>query len=384
MKFMKKIVPWLIGSLMIIATSAFAEAQNRYICKTPAPKCVKPQPVPGYNAPARIDVRGSWNVFLSGSFILWNLSQDNMSLAFADGLSNASYIQTNQQINGQYVGMDFNFKPGFKAGLGFNTDQDDWDIYSEYTWLHESNNLSTTGQTLDTGVVAPLFATWGDAAVLAHNAYNNASQTWQCNLDFVDLSLGRAYYVGSYLTFHPFFGMRGAWIIQDVNVQYINSSFSNASSPLEVPGTLTVIERIHSWGLGPRIGLDTNWNLGVGIRLFGNANADLLYTKYTLQNKINFLVSQTVGSHTNGSQLYTITHEDVSALRAHLDLEMGFGWGTYFDNNNWHFDLAAAWGFQAFFDQNMFTRFFHSPVHKLEPTGNLYAQGLTFTARFDF
>ncbi len=59
----------------------------------------------GYNAPARIDVRGSWDVFASASFIFWQLSQDNMEVAFADSLSNAAYTTANQ-VKGNLVQMD--------------------------------------------------------------------------------------------------------------------------------------------------------------------------------------------------------------------------------------------------------------------------------------
>src|SRR3990167_7296307 len=385
MNLSKKIALWLVGSLIVTATTAFGDdnKSNRYSYKNrnsdQGQRAAKTQLIPGYNASSRIDVRGSWDVFLNASFIYWNLSQDTMALALADGRSNADYT-TNFLVNGPTVGMDFQYKPGFKIGLGCNTNQDDWDIYSEYTRVHGTDTLSTTGQTLSSGATAPLLPLWGNGYILSDNAYDSGSETWACNLDFVDLSVGRAYYVGTCLKFRTFFGARGAWIIQNVYAQYINTSFSNSSAPVEVPGTLSVYSRSHSWAVGPRIGLDTNWDLGVGIRMFGNANADILYTKYNTQDKTNFLVSSTVSPYTSGQTIYFINSERLSGLRTHFDLELGFGWGTYFDNNNWHVDLAAAYGFHVFFDQNMLI----TAEPEAFPLGNLYAHGLTFDLRFDF
>jgi hypothetical protein len=83
-----------------------------------------------------------------------------------------------------------------------------------------------------------------------------------------------------------------------------------------------------------------------------------------------------------------VRQKDIDYLRTHLELELGFGWGSYFDNNNWHIDLSAGYALQVFFDQNMF-RHFETGNHRTTaysslPHGNLYVQGLTATARLDF
>lgn len=389
MNLLTKMMPWAVSSLILMTATAFGDdkpcRQQRKSFEQ-GQKVTKAQMMPAYNAPARIDVRGSWDVFATGSFIFWQLSQDNMDVAFADNQSNADYI-TNNQLNGHLVQMDFDYKPGFKVGLGVNFDRDDWDAYADYTRIRASNTTSTNGLSLPSGEAAPLLPTWGHPYVLQTNAYNTASEHWECHLDFADLNLSRVYYVGTQLTFRSFFGARAAWIRQHVHAQYVNLSYSNSTgSFVEVPGVQDVYQRNHSWAVGPRVGVNTNWLVGQGIRFFGNANADVLYTKYKLQNKTTFVVRNAVGSYEPGQNLFAVDSEHVKALRTHLDLELGLGWGSYFDNNNWHIDLSAAYGFQVFFDQNMLTMYLHNlmPGRTLAPNGNLYAQGLTATVRFDF
>lgn len=389
MNLLTKTMPWMVSSLMLAAT-VFGDDKPTCMQKRKSfeqgQKMAKNQMMAGYNAPARVDVRGSWSLFTTGSFVFWQLSQDNMEVAFADNLSNTAYT-TNNQIQGNLVQMDFDYKPGFKVGLGVNFDHDDWDAFAEYTRIHTSNSTSTNGVSLASGAPAPLLPTWGHPYVIQTNAYNTAFEHWHCNLDTINLDMGRVYYVGTQLTFRPFFGGRSALITQNVHVNYVNTGFANAAGTfVEVPGVMDVYQRNQSWSIGPRAGVNTNWMVGQGIRFFGNANADILYTKYKLQNKTTFIATNTVGSFTTGQNLFQISKERTIALRTHMELELGLGWGSYFDNNNWHIDLSAAYGFQVFFDQNMLSTFLNSsmPGRVLQPHGNLYAQGLTATVRFDF
>src|SRR5690349_12054416 len=69
---------WMVASLLA-ATSVFAQDSN----SAPASKCrpqksyeqghelTASQMMAAYNAPARIDVRGAWDFYATGSFIYW-------------------------------------------------------------------------------------------------------------------------------------------------------------------------------------------------------------------------------------------------------------------------------------------------------------------------
>jgi len=364
---------WAISLLLATTTLFGQETKKNRRSFEKNQEIIQCQLVPGYNGPSRIDVRGSWDFSTDLSFIYWQLTQENMEVAFSNNTAASqlpSEAGSTGNAQGNFVELDFKYKPGFKIGFGLNLDQDNWDVYSEYTWLHTTNSTKT--QRIDSGILLP---TWGHPSITGENVFNTAHEKWLCNFDFVDLELARSYYVGSSLTFRPFFGGRAAWIRQSLNVEYVNLSTTLSSPITATPGTQNTILRTRSWGIGPRAGIDTQWNLGQGIRLFGNGSADLLYTRYVVQTKNIF-----------GSKSF-ISRENPGYLRAHLDLEMGFGWGTYLDSYNWHIDLSAGYGFQAFFDQNMFRSFGGGDTMMAQstaPNGNLFAHGLTATFRFDF
>jgi len=389
---------WMVSSFFA-AASVFAKDCNN----TPAPatkscpkktceqKCEQPCELPAaptlaaYSAPARINVCGSWDFYATGTFLYWQAQQENMELGIAVNDGTADLVPfdiTGTTPNpGSVINMDFDFKPGFKLGLGMNFEYDNWDGYAEYTWFHETNTQSSNGPATNSaiwlmGYHPRLLGTTTPVAT-------SASENWRLKMDFVDLLLARAHYVGTKLSFRPFVGARGAWIRQRVNYA---ASLQNATvaTALGVANnqSLASNQNSRSWGIGPEIGLDTNWMFGYGLRMTAKAEADLLYTRYTTTT------GETVTNLNTGA---IITRDEISQkhsdyLRPHANLEMGFGWGTYFDNNKWHFDLLATYGFQVFWNQNMFRHFTDDIVRASSnaPNGDLFVQGLNLTARFDF
>jgi hypothetical protein len=362
----------------------------------PAPSCALPIPnVPSYNAPAPVSVCCPWGVWVDGSFIYWQAMEDNLQPA---GSIQSSFDLTEIDLNDvtaqqTLLNMDFPFKPGFKVGLGLQFDYDNWDATAEYTWFHRSNSMSESGGNffpyqLDTTTLlfmnVALLLVPGVSIELP--IATSFSQTWQLNMDLLDAVLGRSYYVGTRLTFHPYFGARAAWIRQRLTSNYETSTPISASS----------IKKSHSWGVGARTGIDTNWLVGYGLRVYGNAGADLLFTEYQIAQKNNLLDIDDDGGVDSLTSLSS--QSNVHAIRPHLDLELGIGWGTYLNRNKLYLDLSAGYGFQVFFDQNMFLNLAHplsadifdlpipltfAPILPIY-NGNLYTQGLTIKAQLDF
>lgn len=312
-----------------------------------------------YNAPARIDVRGSWDLYVSASYIYWQPSEENLEL----GISNASSGNA-LPINGNAVNLNFKYKSGFKVALGVFSDTDNWDALAEYTWVGGRHSAHSNGP-LDGG----LLPFWGHPANVADDIIFGKSR-WRVHFDLLDLTLGRSCYVGTRMIFRPFFGARAAWIDQ----KYIVSYTPLGAAPYQIS------EETDSWALGPETGLDMNFLIGSGFRLIGKAETDLLFTRYNLKIKEQDSVDP------SGPLAVDFKQNHLFYLRPHLDLEMGFGWGSYFCNHNYHIDLSATYGFQIFWSQNMFRSFVDSSAvgKSFAPNGDLYIQGVTGTVRFDF
>ncbi|HSX10361.1 MAG TPA: Lpg1974 family pore-forming outer membrane protein [Chlamydiales bacterium] len=341
-----------------------------------------------YNYPARVQTRCPWDLSFDASFIYWQPLEDNLEFAIVDNTTLSGPDLVEDSIDANVVDMDFNYKPGFKIGFGGYFDYDNWDVHAEYTWFHTKNHNSasvadTSTAATTTQKILPLWGVPGENTSAtpdmldAEMFFNSADAKWKMNMDIVDLDLGRWCYVGTKLTVRPNFGARAAFIRQHYHVTYEAQSFdSDAADSREV----NVFANTHNWGVGVKTGLDTNWMIGQGFRMFGCSEADILFTRYTKLSSAETAVA--LASATEGATGFPAIHVHQSkhnTVRTHFDIQLGFGWGTYWDCNNWYTDVMLGYEFQVFFDQNMF-RHFDDDVMQLNstmPNGNLYTQGLT-------
>lgn len=390
-----KTKPWIVASLLV-ATSAFGQ-ENKNCQPKPKDCCVKTCPatlqaptMAAYNAPARIDTRCSWDLWVDASFTYWQPIQDNMEFALAGNRTASGAAPAVNGLDGSAVQQGFGFKPGFKVGGGWAAGKhDNWDFASEYTWFRGSqtttsnNNATATGTGLRPlvgvpGYMYPQAALSADGNSLnsVNQVYNSASSYWNLGMDLVDVNMGRWNYVGMNLMMRPYMGARGTWIRQNRKVTFVNDGTTGTASGAQ--GTYTVRDSAHSWAVGPQVGLSSKWMVAEGFRFEGDVELDVTYTKYT-----NIYHTESGSSTLQSAYTYNTKETSMGTLRTHLDLEMGIAWGSYFDNNNWYIDFAAMYGFQSFFNQNVFRTLAISEQSR--PTlANLYVQGLTVTARLDF
>jgi hypothetical protein len=329
---------------------------------------------PAYNYPSRVNVQCSWDLWADASFTYWQASQDNMEVGV---LSNQ--IDQGASAYGTFIKTETSFSPGFKVGTGVKFNYDYWDLHTEYTWFRNHTSFSTTiPESLS--FFADYYQIWptvGSEEVLQDAAFSSLTSSWTVNMDIVDAVLGRSYFVGTALTFHPFAGLRSAFIRQKRRTDYINTvpEITHASVP-----SANIIQNSHSWSLGPEIGIDLNWTVCGGFRFISSVEADLLYTRYTrIHNSDNNPSYDPIGVIAN-------TERNLGCIRAHADMELGLGYGFHSWCDKYYIDFSAIYGFQVFFDQNMFHSWYGSDSIRqgLSMNGNLYVQGLTASADFHF
>src|SRR6185369_11888170 len=109
----------------------------------------------------------------------------------------------------------------------------------------------------------------------------------------------------------------------------------------------------------------------------------ILYTRYTKVAHDEH--DQGIDASPNQAFVGQITQ--YGALRPVADEGLGFGWGGYFSNQDYHFDLLARYDFMVAWSQNVMYELVNnygiSPKSDVTP-GDLYLHGATITARFDF
>lgn len=262
------------------------------------------QMMDSYNQPARIDVEGHWDFVVTGSFLYWQAREEGLFVALTNPSQSGNTFTPN--LCGELLETDFDFKPGFKIGLGYHSHFDQWDVFAEYTRFHKTTRFSTGSPNPPLGSLRALWLHPGQTDLIA----SSASSSWQMDMDRLDIEVARSYYVGLGLTFRPQFGGRALWLDQRFDLKYQLITGDEASSS----------NKTDSWALGPMFALDSNWIFGMGFLMLANASFSLLYTRYKFSHN-----EPTVGANV----IYN-TSAKSAFLRTMLELAMGLGWGTYF------------------------------------------------------
>ena len=349
-----------------------------------------------YPQAASVRLDNSCDFWITGSFIYWMASSDGFNVAqfpianaitgTATGTSNGT--NTYGTINAAYpTGVGFSnfikpkYKPGFKVAIGWDTGFDDWEFMAEYTWYRANEKNSITASTGSEFFYDDLPA----------NTPTVASMKWRDKMQLLDVGLGRCFYVGKRVTMGFSMGIRADWFTDKLTMNGTNAAGTQY---------FTSTTRTKSWGLGPRIGLDSMWIIGGGFRVDGRAAGSLLFTRYT---KLNYdsttTVTSTGGSGAGAAVPVAFQTVDLDlgnsgccgsngkydVMRPNAELGLGFGWGTYCCDNEFHFDIAARYDMQVFWDQNM-TRTVVENVNNAtgwNPRDQFY-HGPTVTLRLDF
>lgn len=259
--------------------------------------------------------------------LLMQAKEDGLAFAMRD--SNAI---TTAMANGSLIGFssdnsDYDYNPGMRFGLGFYLNHDAWNLDFNWTWLNITNYKAIRAQS--GGALVPLFQT--GTSTPANSFGLTGSAKWTVHYDMLDIRLTKAYHVSRYLIMKPHFGVRAGWIDQHFSV---NNS-----------GTLSTTGAVHHsdndfWGVGSRIGFDSQWMLGKGFWLSGNFAASMLFGKFDIEQHLSLL----------GGDGYD-TDSDFYQNCPNMEMILGFGWGHFFSRQKYYVSLEAAYEFHEWWDQ---------------------------------
>lgn len=305
--------------------------------------------------------------------LYWHADVDNSDYAFVD----TNFPDTN--ISGHNKQYDFKWNWGFRVGLGFDLDHDQWDTDFYYTWFvnkTKESNFNVGG---------------GDATVLTANFPNQGTITSgsshaKLNYNVLDWELGRWFYVSNSISLRPHAGLKAAWIKLEEHETF-KSSTNFASYEVE--------NENKSWAIGPSAGINSNWYFGTGntmdmreghrgeVRnrphwsIFGDAAAALMYSHFSNHHKEH---SSPAGFGFNPNGL------NRNRMVPVLSGILGLAYDTCFDCDKMHFGIRIGYELQYWFrqSQRMYITDLGVPPQYQRPAEALALQGMTIDVRFDF
>ena len=205
------------------------------------------------------------------------------------------------------------------------------------------------------------------------------------DLDYqnVNLELGRHFYISRYLSFHPFISVKSAWIDQFQKIFHVLA---------ETPGvfgagtSVKVKDVCDFWGIGPRVGFDSQWHLIDGFSVFGKVTGAVLFGYY----KTRYSQRVSPGSTFNDLPLHVKIKGNTHLMSPTVQMLLGLMWETYMFDCTKHLSLALGYEVEYYWRTNQMlkvedTNGFPSRRHNVERLSeDVMFYGLTFKVRFDF
>lgn len=313
-----------------------------------------------YNAPAHAQVVNGYNLFITGDFLYWKATENGLTFAVEADHHSGDFLSGKLKL----IDPSFRWDCGFRLGAGFNIPHGQWDIYVNWTRLltgaHKHVRASADGGLL------PVWAF--PAGQLNIGLVSEAKAFWKLHLNIIDVELGKEFYVGKKLSLRPHLDVRTVFVNQHYTVDY------NGINP-------TIFDQIkirgNYWGVGPRAGIDMQWNIWKGFSIYGNADISLVYGEFNIHEK------EEAPSLPDNQLSF---REEMHMARAISGLGIFLGWDHMFGHDEYHFGILAGWEQLMFFEQNQFFRFL-DPFYQgsiVSNQGDLMLQGLTISARIDF
>lgn len=277
-------------------------------------------------APARPEVQGT-DFFVSFDVLYWQAKLGGTEYCYTNGNSGVTMPE-----RGSVHDANPEWDWGFRAGIGYNFEHGQWDVYANYTYFSSNHGTMKTGS--PTGSVMPLK---GGSAVHNYTSAAKATSHVKLNFDRIDLELGRDFFVAEYLSFRPHFGLMTAWIDTTQSTRY--SGGDNLGY-----NYVYVRDTNDFWGIGPRAGVNSKWHLANGFSIFGNAATALTYGNFDVHHKENYSVT----SSTNSINLNGGFHRFVPTTQ----LQLGFAYDQYVADDKQHISLSLGWDIQYWWSVN--------------------------------
>lgn len=329
------------------------------------------------NPPGRPEVKCGYNVFVEADLLWWSAYQTGLEYVVETKTDPGFPVSIN---NGDAHSQSNTYDWGFRFGVGYNMPHDGWDLYGNWTFFN--NEWEDSKKAPLNGTLFPIWMNpdldLSPTPLVGGAGVTTAKANWEFELNMIDLELGREFFVSKWLTMRPHVGFRYARLDQKWHVNY-RFMYDSRNYRDEVHNSNDF------WGFGLRGGLNTQWGLGSGFSIYGNAAAALLHGHFHISQQESLV---NVGTREKQNRLKL--NNRFRAGRATTDIALGLRWDHMFEGDRFHLGVQLGWEHHMFFGQNQMWQFVNGTASgSIDAAHNrandeLSTQGWTLAARFDF
>ncbi len=339
------------------------------------------------------DPCNKFSPIVSASFLIWQGKTWGFDFAAKSFVPNTPGAPQ-QNLSEKLFFPDFAWRPGFKLNLGYALPYDGWDTIANWTYYHDK--LTNLKKHFDSQIgpqglgIIPLwkypFFNISDGNPIR---YRTASANWKLFFNAVNWELGRLFFPSSALPTRLHIGAKGAWIRQHYYAKYgegntVSGFYINPASL--VPNTFELVSsrfdfKSKQWGLGPRTGIESRWDLFYGLRLIANGAVSILYSFFHTQGRYSDEIHEPTLPLTEASMK---NKEEFQELTPVVEAMLGLDWSACFWQKTVNFLFGYEW--QYWWSVNHARRNYVQtlPGETFDMKGDLQMHGLTTSIRLDF
>lgn len=305
-----------------------------------------------------------------GDFLYWQALEGGLEYAVRDVYRAVGGSGTQ---GGRIKDCPGDWGPGFRIGASYAPS---WDIAAIWTRFHQSTHkhksVSNASSSLELGYEAIWFPTINST----QPNYQDVKFKWHLDFDTVDLEFGKQYYVSKHLAIRPFISLRGAFIDQHFTAEYGPHNLTPSFEKIFIK------YKNDFQGVGPRLGVNTSWDIGSGFAVLLNADVSLLSGWFSLKT--------VAGPQTDvlDFPIALDSHEKFNQLVPSLDILLGLGWQRCLSHERYKLSFKAGYEIQYWWNQfqrRMFSALGPSDLElSIRTPNDLAFRGLTFNAGFEF
>lgn len=338
-------------SLFYLSCVQSVMAQNQMQCCDPTnnymPNTEMYCTTPSWNdqcctAPCEND-QSNW--FFDADFLYWSTDFNAISAINAG-------IQTTETTADATIHIKHakqKWDPGVRLTAGWSG-CDNWDIQTSWTNFYNSTTKRT----------APFML-----QINEDNLGTEGRSKFSFRYNAADLELGKTLCLSPYLHIRPFIGVHAIWT-------QINSKLNIIAPPvngtdLQTDGfTFGLNMKRHSWGVGPKIGINTLWGNYNGFSLVANINGSFVYGKQkaNINAEVDITSAVDINIHLLGNSHWQ--------LMSTAQIQSGLSYAGNFCNHE--FRINALWECNSINQANNILIFDKS----------INTQGLTLSLEFQF
>ncbi|HSX03252.1 MAG TPA: Lpg1974 family pore-forming outer membrane protein [Rhabdochlamydiaceae bacterium] len=316
-------------------------------CCVPTPKkCIDCE----CYTPAFYESNGcDFGLFFTADFLYWYGRETNLSYAVkqtAMSLSPGSPLTAVILSFDNVKRLSTNWAPGFRVGIGMETQCTGWDFYLNYTRYHNRNKSRVSVDNFGTAPLpfTPLLGQqsllnpWINPSLQSNGRpylFNFVTALWQLTLNDIDFELGWKFRLSKSFALRPFAALRGAWVRRD----FMTTSIRNNTSSPNLIATFKDRFKDRYWGVGMELGFQPEWYYTPSFAIISNFDASLIWGRFRDKKKSDYFtrfLAPAVDYHRGFKNNF-------SKMQAIIDLMVGFRWDTTWACDRFRTALDIGW-----------------------------------------